>query len=100
MQQQQLTLPALLQRHIDSHMTLGVAWPDDAEIAVVYKQYNWPTYNQREYVAFFSGPALFQVWYDELVRWSALEDNYFSVERAFRWDLGPEPVATEMLFSH
>lgn len=79
----------LLSGHIDSHRTLGVDWPNDAEFCVVVKFHTWPVGWQKEpSIIFFKNADLLDEWKARMVRWSALEDNYVAY-LVYAWDLGP-----------
>lgn len=85
-----MSLQQTLSNHIDSHKTHGVAWPNDAEYAVVTASACWPTFwsTADTVIHFVSDEGALQKVLSEQDEWQKLEDNYL-VRRVYRWDLGP-----------
>jgi hypothetical protein len=64
-------------------------WPADAVFAVEYQCYNWPTYDQRERVAFFKDVAELREWRKLMKEFARYEDNFFNLCSFYEWDWGP-----------
>lgn len=86
------TIFDLLDKHIASHTTAAVAWPDDAEFCVVYNTSTWPCgWGKEAHVEFFKSQQELNAWVGKMRKWSRLEDNYYAFQ-AYRWDLGPRAI--------
>lgn len=76
--------------YMDSHLTRGFLWPDEAEFCVEYNLSTWPCgYMHDTFIEFFDSQAELDLWLAKKVEWAKYEDNYVA-RRVWRWDLGPQ----------
>jgi hypothetical protein len=69
--------------------TLGIAWPNDAVFAAVYRFHTWPVgWDGYINIAFFADRTAFEEFVERKVDWALCEDNDYAL-KGYEWDLGP-----------
>lgn len=79
-----------LNAHVDSHKTLGHAWPPSAQFALLNRQSTWPIgWSATQGLEFFDTKEQLDAKVASLHEWAKLEDNYVAY-RVYEWDWGPQ----------